>query len=109
MRVIRGKQALITGAASGIGRAIALALAPKGRPCICWTPTATDWPRSRPKPVSSAWKAVAERCDVGNRDEVSAAVRTLLRRWGTLDILVNNAGLAYYGPTLNMTVDQWDR
>ena len=109
MRVIRGKQALVTGAASGIGRAITLALAREGAAVYLLDINSDGLAEVASEAREFGVEAVAERCDVGSREEVSAAVRNLLRQWGTLDILVNNAGLAYYGPTLNMTVDQWDR
>ena len=53
-------------------------------------------------------EVVTARCDVGRPAEITSANRDLLARWGYLDILVNNAGVAYYGPTDEMTAQQWD-
>lgn len=54
-------------------------------------------------------RAVAARCDVSQLDELEAAVREILAHWGSVDILVNNAGIAWYGHTLKMPADAWER
>jgi NAD(P)-dependent dehydrogenase (short-subunit alcohol dehydrogenase family) len=107
MRTIRNKRALVTGAASGIGRAIALALAREGAALFL-----LDVDRSRLAGVV----AEAERhgtdvvglpCDLACPEEITAAVKTLLRQWGSLDILINNAGVSYHGKTESMPADRW--
>ena len=108
MRVIRGKKALITGAASGIGRAIALRLAREGAD-VCLL----DVDEEALRPVAaearqSDVEAIEIRCDVTCPAEITTSVQSLLSRWGHIDILVNNVGVAYYGPTVNMTAEQWD-
>lgn len=108
MRQLRGKRALVTGAAAGIGRAIALALAGEG--CDLYL---LDIDESRLRETAAAARemgveAVAARCDVASAADVTAANQAMLARWGTLDILVNNAGVAFYGPTESMTAAQWD-
>ena len=109
MRVLRGKKALVTGAASGIGRAIALRLAAEGTDLYL-----LDIDQQRLAEVvqlaSQAGVDVTGRCcDVSRGDAISQANAALLQRWGQLDILVNNAGVCFYGPTLEMTGDQWQR
>ena len=108
MRQLRGKKTLVTGAASGIGRAIALRLAREGCDLFLLdidvpgvTTTAAD---ARKLGVD----AIGIRCDLTRTSQITAANATMLDRWGGLDILVNNAGVAYYGPTENMTAQQWD-
>ena len=108
MRVIRGKKALITGAASGIGRAIALGLAREGAD-VCLLDV--DEEALRPVAVEarqSGVEAIEIRCDVTCAAEITTSIQSLLSEWGHVDILVNNAGVAYYGPTVNMTAEQWD-
>jgi 3-oxoacyl-[acyl-carrier protein] reductase len=108
MRVIRGKKALVTGAASGIGRALALALAQEGADLYLID-------RDEAGLVAAAGEArgfgvaVATRiCDLSQPSEITATIQSLLSD-GVPDILVNNAGVAYYGATHDMTVEQWDR
>ena len=53
-------------------------------------------------------RAVAARCDVSQLADLEAAAR-MLAEWGTVDILINNAGIAWYGHTLKMPADAWER
>jgi NAD(P)-dependent dehydrogenase (short-subunit alcohol dehydrogenase family) len=92
MRQLRGTRALVTGAAAGIGRAIAIALAGEG--CDLYL---LDIDESRLRETAAAARemgveAVAARCDVASAADVTAANQAMLARWETLDILVNNAG-----------------
>lgn len=108
MRVIRGRKAIVTGAASGIGRAIALALAREGSDLFL-----LDVDESGVQAVAAdagrlGVEAVGMRCDLTQRAQITAALRALIDRWGGVDIVVNNAGVVYYGPTDRMTAEQWD-
>ncbi len=109
MKVIRGKTALVTGAAGGIGRAIALRLAQEGARLYL-----LDIDEPRLAAVADEARAFGvevetRRCDVGQPAQITAVVQHLLATWGGVDILINNAGLTYYGRTLNMTAQNWDR
>jgi short-subunit dehydrogenase len=55
---------------------------------------------------AQAWAA---RCDVSQRSELELAARSILARHGGVDILVNNAGIGWYGHTLKMPADDWER
>jgi 3-oxoacyl-[acyl-carrier protein] reductase len=109
MRVIRGRKALVTGAGSGIGRAIALALARAGADlCLLGTDTAKLAAVAREAELLGV--VVKTRiCDLSQPSEITCAVNSLLAEWGRLNILVNNAGVAYYGPTHEMTAEQWQK
>lgn len=109
MRNLCGKTALITGVASGIGRALALRMAGEGvrlylvdidevglRECI-------DQCRDR------GIEAVGHCADLSLSCEVSGVVANALDRWGGVDILINNAGISYYGRTHKMADEHWDR
>ena len=109
MRTIQQKLALVTGAASGIGRAISIELARRGANLILvdvnralLDVTAADVRALRVEAATIA-------ADVGRPWDIERLVDTVLARWGGLDILVNNAGIAYYGLTEHMRDDQWDR
>jgi len=109
MKTIRGRKALVTGAASGIGRAIALALAREGADLFL-----IDIDMENLKVVAEAARAhgvevVARECDLAEPTQITAAVNTLTAEWGALNILINNAGLTYYGPADAMSAAQWRR
>ena len=107
MRVLRGRKALVTGAASGIGRAIALALAREGADLWLLDVDEAGLQDVVSEAAATGVEAIGRRCDLTQADAVSAALQELLGEWGGLDILVNNAGVAYYGPTEKMTAQQW--
>jgi 3-oxoacyl-[acyl-carrier protein] reductase len=109
MRVIRGKKALVTGAASGIGHAIALALARQGADLFLLDIDDANLAATA-QAAKEAGVSVATRvCDLAQRAEIEAAIDAVLAAWGCLDILVNNAGVAYYGAAEAMTEELWDR
>src|SRR6266852_3016475 len=94
---LKGKTALITGAAQGIGRAIALAMASNGANVI--VNDLPDQDRStveevRAMGVGSAFLAA----DVGKQDQVEWLAAAAMEQFGAVDILVNNAGLNTPGP-----------
>lgn len=108
MRPLAGKTALVTGAARGIGRAIALRLAAKGvrlaladRDPLGLAQTQRDTQRSGVESVSLL-------CDLSRAEEIDSLVGDLLDRWAGVDLLVNNAGVAYYGPAHTMPRDEAD-
>jgi 3-oxoacyl-[acyl-carrier protein] reductase len=106
MKVIRGRTALVTGAASGIGRAIALALAREGA-SLCLLDVDDQNLAQTASEAKSLGVAVATRhCDLSQPDQIGAAIADLLARERPIHILVNNAGLAYYGPTHEMSATQ---
>jgi short-subunit dehydrogenase len=108
VRVIRGKNALVTGAASGIGRGIALALAREGVNLFLWDVNETGLATVFQEIQSFGVQVATARVDLTQPNEITAAVGLLLERFEAIDILVNNAGVAFYGPTHSMTADQWD-
>jgi NAD(P)-dependent dehydrogenase (short-subunit alcohol dehydrogenase family) len=109
MRDFKGKTAIVTGAASGIGLGIAKALAHAGANIVL-----ADL---RPGPLEAARKAietigvraVGVATDVSDPGSVEAAGKTALERFGALHIAVNNAGVAMHGtPIENVTMQEWD-
>ncbi len=109
MRTIREKRALVTGGASGIGRAIAMELAREGANLLV-VDIDTDGLAETVAACQSLGAEVCGRhCDVSRPDDISALVDGLLDDWGGIDLLVNNAGITYYGHTHRMTDAHWDR
>ena len=108
MKQIRGKRALVTGAASGIGRGIALALAREGADVYLWDLNTQGLAAVAEEIRTLGVQATTATVDLTRSEAISSGVRSLINEWGTIDILVNNAGVAYYGPTHKMTAAQWD-
>ena len=96
---LQGKSALVTAAAQGIGRAVALAFAREGA-----SVTATDLNQDKLAEIASTPRIVTRRLDV--TDE--AAIQTLAREITTPDILVNCAGFVHHGTVLECAGKDWD-
>lgn len=109
MREIRGKTALVTGAASGIGRAISLQLAGEGARLYLVDVNAVGLAAVVADVQRRGGEALARQCDVSQPRQVTSAVGHLLDRWGGVDILVNNAGVTYYGFTTHMLAEHWNQ
>ncbi len=109
MKVIRGKAALVTGAASGIGRAIALRLADEGARVFLLDVNQDHLEDAAAAVRSRGAEAVARVCDVSAPAQVTASICHACDALGGVDILVNNAGITYYGRTQCMAAEHWDR
>jgi 3-oxoacyl-[acyl-carrier protein] reductase len=109
MQIIRGKRAVVTGAASGIGRAIALALAKEGADLFLIDIDGENLAAASLAAQEYGVAVLTVVCDLAEPGQISAAVNRLRDAWGQLDILVNNAGIAFFGSTPLMTDAQWQR
>ena len=107
MKIIRGKKALVTGGASGIGRAVALALAKEGADLYLIDIDGNNLAITARETEQLGAAVLTHVCDLSDPKQITAAVHSLVSAWGRLDILVNNAGTVYYGPTQDMTAEQW--
>ena len=98
--------ALVTGAASGIGRTIALHLLDAG-----WCVTAVDLPKTRLVQPFRSWarSAATVEGDVADESIVREALRTALERFGRLDAVVSNAGIMIRRPIRRLSLDDWHR
>ena len=100
-----GRSALVTGAASGIGRAVAEELTAHGA-CVL----VADLNEAEGQQVAANLpRAVFQRADVGSRDDCKALVGRAEREWGGVDILVNNAGLQHVSPVEEFPEDRWEQ
>lgn len=110
MKRLKGKIAAITGAADGIGHAIAKAMAAEGA-CVVLSDIDADKGEAAAKALRDAG-AEAEfiRCDVAEDADIRAMIERTLTWGGRIDVLVNNAAVAIGGmPVHEMTEDQWHR
>jgi 3-oxoacyl-[acyl-carrier protein] reductase len=105
---LKGANALITGAAQGIGMAIAAGMAREGAN-VCIADVNIDKAEASAKEVrKSGVKASAIKLDVSNQDEVINAFGSFIKDFGTLDILVNNAGITRDTLLIRMKEEDWD-
>ena len=105
---LQGKVAIVTGAAQGIGRAIAEALAQAGADIVV-----ADLDPSRSKDTVAAVeqlrrKALNLKVNVADGTDTKAMVDQVIKEWGKVDILVNNAGITRDGLLLRMKEEDWN-
>jgi 3-oxoacyl-[acyl-carrier protein] reductase len=105
---VAGRVALVTGASQGIGRACALALAAGGAQVALAARQEEKLAAVAKEIETGGGQAAAFRMDVGNEDEVKAAVKAAIERFGKIDILVNNAGITKDTLLLRMKRADWD-
>ena len=107
---LKGKTAIVTGSARGIGEGIALVLAREGANVVVNSRKAKECEGVVQKIVSSGGKAIAVGADVSKKADVTAMVSETLKQFGAVDILVNNAGIEGT-PCLakDLSEEQWDR
>lgn len=107
---LKGKVALVTGAARGIGRGIALTLAQEGAQVAVNYANRADAAEEVVRIIrDGGGEALAVRADVGRFAEVERLVAMTLEQFGRIDILVNNAGIVSRKPILEVPLEEWDR
>ena len=105
---LQNKTAIITGAGSGIGRAIALTFAKEGAKVVV-----ADWSEEGGKETMEHIRkingeAVFVKTDVSKTADIDKMVKTCLDKFGRVDILVNNAGIVKFGPLHETPEEDWD-
>ena len=106
MGVLEGKTALITGAARGIGKAIALKFAEEGAN-IAFTDLAVN-EETEAEIAALGVKAKSYASNAADFQQTEEVVKAVKEEFGSIDILVNNAGITKDGLMLRMTEQQWD-
>jgi len=104
MKRLEGKRAVITGAAHGIGKAIAEQFAAEGASLIL-----ADIDQQALSMVAQNTGAIPVRTDVSQKREIDALFAKVESEWGGLDILVNNAGVTHAAELMDLTEDDFDR
>jgi NAD(P)-dependent dehydrogenase (short-subunit alcohol dehydrogenase family) len=104
-----GRVALVTGASSGIGRAIATTLANAGARVVLVARRESELNATRNAIATSGGEADILPCDLADRAALAACADAASRAFGPPDIVVNCAGINIRKPMLELTADDWDR
>jgi len=108
-RILTGQKALITGANSGIGRGIALALGKAGADVVVNYYSGDEAAEEVVNEIKGLGsKAFAHKADVSKEDQVQTMFQLMFKEFGTIDILINNAGLQIDAPFDELTLKQWN-
>lgn len=106
---LKGQNALVTGASSGIGRGIAERLASAGATvAVNYIGNAAAANQVIAGIKKNGGQAMSVEADVSQEDQVLGMFQQVLKEFGTLDILVNNAGIQRDAPLLSMTLAEWN-
>ena len=108
-RRLEGKTCIVTGAAMGIGRAVAVRLAEEGANVVLGDIEKSLAAQASADIERSGGSAVSHWVDVSERASVSELIAYAADRFGSLDVMFNNAGVAQAVPILDTTQAQWER
>ncbi len=107
--ILNDRVAIVTGAAQGIGRAIALGLAKEGAHIAVADVQVEKAAATAREIEAMGRKSLAVRMDVSDLADLTRTIDLTLKHFGNIDILVNNAGIALPTPFLETTTEAWDR
>ena len=107
---LEGKVAIVTGGATGIGRAAAIALAREGAKVAIGDVNRVDAENTVAEITKAGGEAIFVECDVGSDEDAKRLVDTTVSTFGKLDVLFNNAGInPMEGSVVDMSLDDWRR
>lgn len=104
-----GKNAIVTGGASGIGLATCRRLARDGAGIAVWDVDEAGAQRVAAELTAAGGRAVACRVDVSSRGQIDAGLTRVHAELGPAQILVNNAGITFFKPFLEVAAEDWNR
>jgi glucose 1-dehydrogenase len=108
--LLKGQKALVTGANSGIGRGVAIALGQAGADVVVNYVVGDEAANAVADEIRGfGVKAIVYKADVSMEDQVAGMFQHAIQQFGTLDILVNNAGLQRDAKFQSMTLDEWNK
>ncbi|MES1196866.1 MAG: 2-dehydro-3-deoxy-D-gluconate 5-dehydrogenase KduD [Steroidobacter sp.] len=103
---LTGRVAMVTGANTGIGQAIAVALASAGATIV--TVSRGEASETAAKVIASGQRCIGLHADFSSTKPIPALVEEAIKQAGSVDILVNNAGIIKRNPALDYTEEDWD-
>ena len=106
---LQDKVCIVTGAASGIGKEIAMTYAREGGKVVIADLNKDAAQATADEITKSGGKAMAIAMDVTNEDQVNAAVAEVIAAWGGVDVLVSNAGIQIIHPVEEFSLAEWKK
>lgn len=103
------KVCLVTGAGSGIGKAICVRLASEGGKIVIVDMDPAHGDQVLKELTASGAQAIFVQCDVSDEQQVKNAVQKAVDKWGRLDVLVNDAAMMTFKNVIDLPVSDWDR
>lgn len=108
-RPLQGQRAIVTGANTGIGAAVAASLAAAGAKVVINYVAGKDKAQDVLERITAeGGEAMIYRADVGDEEQVKSMFAAAIAQWGSVDILINNAGLQRDAALVDMTLEQWN-
>ena len=102
------KVCLVTGAGSGIGKAVAKQLAGEGGKVMAVDLNEQHGNRTVQEISSSGGQAAFSKCNVGDASEIRATIQATLDKWQRIDVVVNDAAMMTFKPIVDLPDDEWD-
>jgi glucose 1-dehydrogenase len=107
---LKGQSALVTGASSGIGKAIAIEMAKEGANVVVNCSSHPEKGHEVADEIkSNGGTAIVYQADVSKEDQVQAMFREMYKEFGTIDILVSNSGIQKDAALVDMTLEDWQK
>ncbi|HEY6539196.1 MAG TPA: SDR family oxidoreductase [Candidatus Dormibacteraeota bacterium] len=106
---LEGQVVVVTGAGSGLGRAVALHLAELGAEVVALSLVGSELEDLGKEAGASGHPLTTRQVDVGDADQVHREATEILDRLGRVDVLINNAGVIVLKPVEEMSIAEWDR
>lgn len=101
--------AIVTGASSGLGYEYCKAFAENGAKVAAFARRKEKLEKLREEIRAMGGECLPVQCDVGDEEQVISGVQKVLESFGKIDILVNNAGMMAYCPTVELSLEQWQK
>jgi NAD(P)-dependent dehydrogenase (short-subunit alcohol dehydrogenase family) len=106
---LKDKVSIVTGAASGIGKATAVNFAREGAAVMCADVNTEGAEAVARQIADTGGQASSIKCNVAKEEDIKEMVGQTVARWGRLDVLYNNAGIGFGMPVTQVPVEEWDR
>lgn len=105
----KDKVCVVTGGGSGIGKASCKRFAQEGGKVVVVDLNEQHGNETVQEIVHAMGEAIFAKCDVGNPDEIKAAIRTTVDKWGKIDVVVNDAAMMTFKPIVDLPDEEFDK